>query len=203
MISNKKLIKYAKCCVNLYGVVSLDEIIQIVNHYDNEIVPFDLYAEILDNFITKRTIIQKEQGLYYKKTAITKDIVVSFYDRVKTLPLYTFKRKIDFFYYESATYSYGVYPSARNLHEFLSEIIPDTVEDAYLICEAIDEYIGLSLMASTSITEVLKDCSEFWMSDYLVTKEHVDSFLQILADVNNHSRMYLLRGHTPLEFKEL
>lgn len=85
----------------------------------------------------------------------------NFYDSLKMISFYLFEQKGHFFYFESTTYAYGVYPSARNLSDFLHMLIPNSIKDAGLIHMAIEEYIGSSLMANISLTKLIEDCSEY------------------------------------------
>lgn len=202
MVTDKKIIKYAKCCVNLYGIFIIQDLQTVIEHYDHESIDEKHVQQLLDNFITKRTIIQKQGNLYYKSNSLPEQVLSTYYQEAKKHPLYFYDTKTAFFYHESSTYVYALYPYGANLYNFLQEHRPSQ-KDSFDKIEAIEFYILTSFAISLNPLDILQDVMDMWNEFQLKKLQDINSFIEILIQSYNNSRQFMLHGHTPMELRKL
>lgn len=202
MVTDKKIIKYAKCCVNLYGIFIIQDLQIVIEHYDHESIDEKHVQQLLDNFITKRTIIQKQGNLYYKSNSLPEQVLSTYYQEAKKHPLYFYDTKTAFFYHESSTYVYALYPYGANLYNFLQEHRPSQ-KDSFDKIEAIEFYILTSFAISLNPLDILQDVMDMWNEFQLKKLQDINSFIEILIQSYNNSRQFMLHGHTPMELRKL
>lgn len=198
MMTDKKIIKYAKCAVNFYGLVSAADIAIIIEHYDKEIIPVSRIQEVLSTFITKRTILKEKQQLYYKSSYIPEDAVLNLYDEIKDQPFYFYDTKTDFFYHESANFVDLIYPYGRNLMDYLEKFFSDK-EYAYLLAEEMTTDIAQCFSLNHEIKDVLQNIIQPALGAKINTKEEFEILVQHLIQLHNHTRKIDKHGFTPSE----
>lgn len=202
MITDKKIIKYAKCCVNLYGIYTVQDLQTVIEHYDHEYIDENHLQQLLDNFITKRTIIQKLGNLYYKSNSLPEQVLSKYYEEAKNHPLYFYDTKTAFFYHESSTYVYALYPYGGNLYNFLHEHRPSQ-KDFFAKLEAIEFYIITSFAISWTPLDILQDVIDMWNKFQLKELQDINTFIELLIQSYNNSRQFMLHGHTPMELRKI
>ena len=198
MLTDKKIIKYAKCAVNFYGVVSAADVAIIIEHYEKETIPVSRIQQVLTAFITKRTILKEKQQLYYKSCYIPENAVLDLYDEIKNQPFYFYDSKTEFFYYQSARFVDLIYPYGHDLIDYLEKFSPDK-EHAYLFAEGMTLDIAECFSLSHELKDVLQNIVQPVLSTKINTEEEFEILVQHLIQLYKHTRRIDRHGFTPSE----
>lgn len=87
-------------------------------------------------------------------------------------------------------------PVYRKLKNFFGRELKYDMEEAENLCAFIYQELAKGKMLSDVVGVLTRDGMEF------ISNRQAEKFMSLMADANNHTRMYELRGHMPAELSE-
>lgn len=194
-MNDKKILKYVKCCVNLYFIVSIQEIIHTIKHYEESVPTRKEVQRVLENFITPRTYIQLKYNLAYNKKYVKVYNIMSLHKTLEMKPFYYPEYIDSLFKYESSSY-YEETSGYGFLFELFYEANNDYADPAEIAhCDM--DWIGSVSRIGMKPNEILKEIlnSPIYKA-YFSDKTQRDQLLRILNTIHRNARTYHNKGFT-------
>lgn len=203
-MEDKLIIKYAKCCVNLYAVVSTKDIITVIKHYEGIKIDTLKLIALLDNTISKSTQIQKSDGLYYKFDIMCDSDIKAFYQDVKKMPLFLPNKKSEFFKYIVSTYCEAIDPPCSTMavtlaHMYNSPLTKELLTFTYKLVDGMFNNFRSNVPADYIIDTLLENYPQFKITT--ANEKHV--LIDLAEDIAYNTRLYDFRGFTPFELEQV
>lgn len=194
-MNEKRIVKYIKSCVHFYGVLSIQEIINTIKHYEYGEPTRKEVQHVLQRIITPRTTIQLIHNVVYNKEIVIEDNVMQLYKKFNTKEFYypqtvelLFRYEVSTFYEETQGCGYFF----EIMYEALIEYLEPAKEAHYFIAKTIQSFrLGHSTEA---LIDHLKKDDDF---TYIFLDEKRYNHLKYIMDLmHDNSRLYRLRGAT-------
>lgn len=194
LLDEKVIVTYIKACVNLYGIVSEQEAIDIIYHYEHvKITRKELRKVFLKNF-TNRTIVRNIHNMFYQSQIYDKDDVLLFYKDYKDKDFYL-PEKREFLKYKSSQY----YERTDDL-EALSTYLLEHVKSKYSnFIHHILTNVVFSYQSSFDMSEIIEHIQSLDDGNYFNSIDHLNALLPYLIKIQNSTRLHSNRGFTPNE----
>jgi len=209
----KLLRKYLKAMTNLYGVIPLDKVYEIIDSQNPGLLTKAEFAEYIMVARHEREYfaIVGEADRYTGRQFETslRRLLIDLYlldkeshslEKVRTLqadkPYYIPEKNI-LLRYHDPDYTEPT-PQSKAMKYFWHEMMNYSAESAKYI------FLDLRLIAQTvdsSMDDVVKFLEESEIQQ--LTKAQMTIFLDLYMDLHNHTRMQCNRGHTPAEIADM
>lgn len=203
---SQKVTTYMQAAMNLYGMMPIEDFLEFYTQYEEveslekeEIYPIleAIYTESViygDGFIEDGYLmdgsfeyVSAEEIMYFKKETQSKP----YYRPEKAI----FLRYADEYYYEETS-------EIKEVKRFLNHRFPFHHQD---IEEAVEDWVldtCIEIMPSVQlISELLVSLENYGLvlSDF----KEVQQFTQLMQKAHNHTRMWINRGYSPQELREI
>lgn len=183
---------YAMAAVNLYGVISIEDIIDLFNKQNTPKTDFTEADEILSlfslldfgYFLLEGYLVNEDFAEDYSEDV---EYILS---RAETIPRY-FPRKEIFLQYSDVEFIEET-PQLDALRQFLQKNLaesPDWIDD--LLEDIVD------MCRYEAEMQEFIDFLEF--QDFEFTEKNLQTYVQLIIDVKNNTRLWINNGHTPQE----
>lgn len=202
-MTDKKIVSYARAACNLYGIIHLRNLIQILKHYENESFTRTQLDVVMQKNISEHMIISYKNGFLFQKDVFEYlEDGIEMYKSEEQKPYYLPEKKeflkyVSSCYYEKTTYT-----------EKLSLYLHKKAKRSEYSYIGIDEYLKitmeqvmLAIQSNHDMATVMQSLLEFDID--INNQEELQEFGDILMEVFNHTRMIINHGHTPYELKDL
>lgn len=194
-MNNKRILKYVKCCVNLYCVISIQEIINTIKHYEENGPTRKEVQCVIENFITPRTFIQLKHNLAYNKKNVDDATVIAFHKACENMPFYYPDYLESFFKYESSSY-YEETAGYGYLFELFYEAYEDYTDAAEKAHREMDWIGGISRMGIDP-NDILKEILDYPdYREFFSDKNRSEQLLDILNIIHRNARIHYNKGYT-------
>lgn len=183
--------KFLQSAVNLYGIISIEKLFEIYNHYF-ESIEFDEFNCILTEFLSLDRYFIKDGNLIINEIVIERDIKDHILKNKEKVQKYYLPSKETFLNYEDCIY-YEKTPQLYTLQAYLKTILNIDEEELDLL---IDEIYDLVSTEST-----LEDIFNYFEEAGIEfeTKEQVEKVSELLGEVAINTRLWTNNGFTTKE----
>ena len=189
---------YCDAAINLYGICSINKIIEIINELNN----INVTKEEMEYFLSSTFLdIECENGYFYESRIPILQNSDLFYQNIKFLfesqsskPYYVpakeeFLKYKDLFYFEKNK-------EYNNLHKYIyKKTCNKNLTD--MICTKIHQNCSDQM----SLQKTFDDLEEF--NVLFDSDEDAQIFIDMIVKLSNNTRLKSNRGHTPLEISKL
>jgi hypothetical protein len=193
----KLLDLYAKATVNLYGVISKKEFVEIFNRQNAEQITPDEIVMLLLPLVLKHKwyCFYKEYIVHYlaiEDFAFADSLILEQGDKPRFIP-----EKDELLKYENQYYESEIQASSWNkLHEFVVKEWPDN-KQIYRFYNELKE-ISVFSTGIQGISELLRKYSLVFSGE-----KQVQVFFNLLMEARNNTRLWSNKGYSPNEMRKL
>jgi hypothetical protein len=186
---------FAKASVNLYGIIELDEFVDIFNKYFASTFANDKIISVLEHHINVRDSYGiTDKYLVHKELAGDVKTIHALANVVKAKPRYMPNIE-DFLLFRDFEYS-----DAYNQLEALYDYIFDNMHDDIDVVDEIVDNISIICRMENDV----EDCIEFLEEVGIVfqSEQQFDDVVQLIDDIINNTRIWSNKGYTPFEMTD-
>jgi len=193
--NTKKLLhSYARAAVNLYGIISCNELLDIFNEQNNEHIEYkDIYTFLLP------LVLKEGWYCFYKHYIVHYSFFTDFEQADYLLEIQSEKPRYipdrsTFLQYADEYYTDN--DNLLNIYLYISDHFGRT-KHIYQIFNEIEEYIMYSNDIG-GLTDILQKI------DFMVDDEkQIQDFINMITDAKNNTRIWENKGYTPIELCDI
>ncbi len=189
--------RYARAAVNLYGIIPFDELLALFNQQNTEKTTEDeLFSTLL------QYIDEDSDYCFWEEYLVHSDFEDNDFQGVAVLEKAVMGKerytpaKEKFLQYADSDYSEPT-PQVEQLETYL---LANLVTDSRAAFDIVQE-IALACMAEAPIKEIMDVFDQFGVE--FSTKAQVEQLMPYITGIWNNSRIWLNKGHTPSEMRNI